>query len=100
MDGRAVVTWSRRFDTPIAVDGKTTLRTLRDAGDHILKLPKAKRALPNWQLAAQLLLSAAEQGGILMMADIAMRQALAHGKPKVVKEEPGRKTAKAYRIVR
>ncbi|HEY2246698.1 MAG TPA: hypothetical protein VGH70_04580 [Bradyrhizobium sp.] len=75
------MTWTRRFDTPIDAAGRT-LATLRDAGDYILTLPKATRALPHWQLAAQLLLAAAEQGGIVMMADIAMRQALARDRPK------------------
>lgn len=90
--------WTRRFDTPIDA-GTRELVTLRDAGDTILKLPKAKREQPHWQLAAQLLLSAAEQGGILMMAEIAMRQALAHGKPKV-KAEPKPKRARKYALIR
>ncbi len=44
--------WSRRFDTPIEADG-CELKTLRDAGDYVLKLPKAKARPPHWQLAAQ-----------------------------------------------
>jgi len=45
------------------------------------------------------LMSAAEHGGIVMLADIAMRQALSHGR-----EQPTpatrKKRAKSYRIIR
>jgi hypothetical protein len=34
--------WQRKFDDPIPVDGGT-LRTLRDAADYIMKLPKAEQ---------------------------------------------------------
>lgn len=81
--------WSRRFDTPIRA-GRRNLTTLRDAARYILWLPKAKRVQPHWQLAAQLLLSAAEQGGILMMAEIAVRQALAHGRNDKKPLPPGK----------
>jgi hypothetical protein len=46
----------------------------------------------------QLLLSAAESGGIVMLARIAMMQAL-HGR-KTSTPEPRRKRAKAYGIIR
>lgn len=92
------MSWTRRFDTPIR-SGRRNLTTLRDAARYILWLPKAKREQPHWQLAAQLLLSAAEQGGILMMADIAMRQALAHGRPKTP-AEPRRRRVKQFTIIR
>jgi hypothetical protein len=42
---------------------------------------------------------AAERGGILMLAEIAMRQALAHGRPMPV-PALRKKAAKKYRIVR
>jgi hypothetical protein len=57
-------------------------RTLRDAGEHVAALPKKEAALPHWQLAAQCLLSAAEHGGIVMMARIAMLRALTHGQER------------------
>ena len=47
----------------------------------------------------QLLLLAAESGGILMMAEVAMRQAVGHGKPKPA-QEPRRKLTKAYKVRR
>jgi hypothetical protein len=44
-------------------------------------------------------LIAAERGGILMLAEIAMRQALAHGQPKTA-PAPRKKTARKYKLVR
>jgi hypothetical protein len=45
------------------------------------------------------LISAAEKGGIVMMAHIAMLRALYHGDPNPA-PAPRRKRAKAYRIVK
>jgi hypothetical protein len=92
------VAWSRVFDDPIPVDGGELL-TLRDAGMYILALPPKEASLPHWQLAMACLISAAERGGIVMMARIAMMKALHHGKPEPP-PEPRRKRAKVYRIVR
>ena len=44
------------------------------------------------------LIMAAERGGILMLAEIAMRQALAHDQPKPA-PAARKKAAKKYRIV-
>jgi len=52
------------------------------------------------------LIDAAEHGGILMMAEIAMRRALSHGRPKPAPEPrqlapaPRRKRAKVHRMTR
>jgi hypothetical protein len=46
----------------------------------------------------QHLISAAEDGGIVMLAEIAMRQALTHGRPHP-KPPPRKKRAKSYRII-
>jgi hypothetical protein len=73
--------WAREFDAPIETDGGRQLTTLRDAGHYVTALSKAEQKKPHWQTAARELLMAAERGGILMPAEIAMRQALAHGKP-------------------
>jgi hypothetical protein len=74
------------------------LATLRDAGHYITTLPKAKQQKLEWHLATGLLLSAAESGGILMMAEIAMRRAIGHGRSKPP-QEPRRKWARKYNIV-
>jgi hypothetical protein len=45
------MSWSRRFDEPIPVPKGRRLVTLRDAGDYIAKLPKAKYLTAEWQAA-------------------------------------------------
>jgi len=92
------MSWSRRFDEAILLPDGGALLTLRDAGEYVAALPKADQAKTHWQTAAHELITAAERGGILMLAEIATRQALAHG-PKPA-PAPRRKRAKAYRIVR
>jgi hypothetical protein len=91
--------WGRSFDEPIPLPGEGALRTLRDAGEYVTALSKADQSKPHWQAAAHELIMAAERGGILMLAEIAMRQALAHGRPKLT-PSPRKKKAKKYRIVK
>jgi hypothetical protein len=40
--------WGRHFDDEIALPGGPALRTLRDAGEYVTALPKAKQ---HWQTA-------------------------------------------------
>jgi hypothetical protein len=91
--------WSRHFFDPIPTGDGGELRTLRDAGVYILALPPAEAEREHWQIAMECLISAAENGGIVMMADIAMLTALNTGKPdpEII---PRRKRAKRYRIIR
>src|SRR5580700_3453431 len=91
--------WSRHFFGPIPTDDGGELRTLRDAGVYILALPPAEAEREHWQIAMEVLISAAEKGGIVMMARIAMLRALNHGNsdPAPVRR---RKRAKRYGIVR
>jgi hypothetical protein len=93
------MTWSRRFDAPIPLHSGDGIRTLKEAGEYIVGLSKAEQNKQHWQLAAQELMAAAERGGIVMMADIAMRQALAHGCPKAP-PAPRKKRGESYRIIR
>jgi hypothetical protein len=65
--------WSRHFFDPIPTGDGAELRTLRDAGLYILALPPADAER---QIAMEFLISAAEKGGIVMMAHIAMLRAL------------------------
>jgi hypothetical protein len=68
--------WSAKFNPPIKWRG-STLRTLHDDRDHIVKLPISKRTLPAWRLAVEALLQAAEHGGLwLELARIGTMQAL------------------------
>ncbi len=69
--------WSTPFDEPIALRGGRKLVTLQQAADYIIKLPDAKQKQPDWQLAVENLINAAETGGgWLMFARIAMLRAL------------------------
>jgi hypothetical protein len=93
------MSWSLKFDEPIALPKGKALHTLRDADEYVAALPKKEAALQHWQLAAQCLLSAAEHGGIVMMAArIAMLRALTHGQEQPA-EAPRRKAAKKYHVV-
>jgi hypothetical protein len=72
------VSWSQKFDEPIELGKGKALRTLRDAGNHIIALPARETKQEHWKTAISCLLSAAENGGGVMMARIAMMQALAN----------------------
>jgi hypothetical protein len=93
------MSWSLEFDEPIELAKGMPLRTLRDAANHITALPRAVAELEHWQTAIACLIAAAEKRGILMMARIAMMQALQAGKPQAPLA-PRRKPAKRYKIVR
>ena len=90
--------WSRQFDDPIPTGDGGELRTLRDAGVYILALPPADAERQHWQVAMECLISAAEKGGIVMMARIAILTALNHRKPDP-EITPRRKRAKRYRVI-
>ena len=89
--------WSRQFDDPIPTGDGGELRSLRDAGIYVLASPPAEAERRHWQVAMECLISAAEKGGIVMMARIAMLRALNHGDTDPA---PRRKRAKGYGIVR
>jgi hypothetical protein len=69
-----------------------------DASVYILALPPAEAEREHWQIAMEFLISAAENGGIVMIARIAMLRALNAGKPDP-EITPRRKRPKRYRIV-
>jgi hypothetical protein len=64
-----------------------------------LAQPLAEAESAHWQIAMEFPISAAEKGGIVMMAHIAMLRALNHGDPDPA-PAPRRKRTKRYRIVR
>lgn len=86
--------WNRKFDDPVP-----GCRTLRDAANRILSLPKAEQELPHWQAAAEALTLAAESGGDMLLARVGMLRALNHGKPEPDKQSR-RKTVRKYRMIR
>jgi len=86
--------WDREFEFPVP-----GMKTLRDAANYIMKLPKAEQQKRHWQTAAEAVLMAAEDRGPMMHAHIGMLRALNHGKPDP-STTPRRKAAKKYRVVR
>jgi hypothetical protein len=71
-----------------------------DAGVYILALPPAEVERMHRQVAMECLIAAAEKGGIVMVAHIAMLRALHHGEPDPEITPRRRKHTKRYRIVR
>jgi hypothetical protein len=55
--------WNRQFDDPIPLPDGRQFATLKDAGTYIMSLPKAEQNAREWQVAASVLLMAAEGGG-------------------------------------
>ena len=43
--------WGRHFDDEMALPDGRALRTLRDAGEYVTRLPKAEQAKQHWQTA-------------------------------------------------
>ncbi len=54
------MSWDKRLDRPIVLPNGKTLRTLEDARQHILTLPKSEQETTAWQVAIEALLIAAE----------------------------------------
>jgi len=95
---RKIKGWEREFDEPIMA-GKRELVTLRDAGEYIAALPVTEAHAKHWPTAMQCLIDAADRGGIVMLADVAFRKALAH-EETAPEPEPRRRRAKAYKVIR
>jgi hypothetical protein len=70
------VSWERPFDQPVPLPGERPARTLRDAGNYIRKLPVSERNTPEWRLAVQMLIDAAEDRGPMLFAKMGMDRAL------------------------
>ncbi len=69
--------WSSPFDEPIMLRGGRKLRTLQDAADYVMHLPKEIQKQERWQIAIENLINAAETGGgWLMFARIGVIRAL------------------------
>jgi hypothetical protein len=69
--------WSTPFDEPISLRSGRKLRTLQEAADYVMRLPKAVQQQERWQIAIEHLIHAAESGGgWLMFARIGVMRAL------------------------
>src|SRR5258706_11648644 len=73
--------WKRRFDEPIPLPRGRQLVTLEDAGNYIMRLPKAEHQAAEWLAALEALILVAESGGPTMFARIGVMRALNAGKP-------------------
>ncbi|MDB5611144.1 MAG: hypothetical protein JWP25_8044 [Bradyrhizobium sp.] len=68
--------WDRQFAEPIELPTGKKLTTLREAANYIKKLPKAEHDSPDWQLAIQTLIEAAEGRGPVLLARIGILKAV------------------------
>jgi hypothetical protein len=66
--------WSRAFDEPISLPRGRQLVTLKDAANHIQKLPKAEQLLEEWQAAVEAMLLVVELDGPTMTARIGVQR--------------------------
>ncbi len=55
------MSWDKRLDRPVVLPDGKTLRTLEDARQYILTLPKSEQDSTPWQVAIEALLLAAEK---------------------------------------
>jgi hypothetical protein len=86
-----VVSWERPFDQPVPLPGKRPARTLRDAGNYIRKLPESERDTPEWRLAVQMLIDAAEDRGPVLFAKFGMERALNRKAKDAINSAPKRR---------
>lgn len=71
------MSWDRPFDQPVPLPSGAPARTLRDAANYIRNLPKSERDLPEWRLAVQMLIDAAEDRGPMLFARMGIDRAVA-----------------------
>jgi hypothetical protein len=72
-----VVSWDSRFAEPIELPGGVRLASLREAIVHLIDtVPSSERGMPVILTAANLIVSAAEQGGAIEFARIATLRAI------------------------
>jgi hypothetical protein len=83
--------WLARLSKPIPLTDGRVLRTLSDVRALLVELPEATRLAPHWQRLAEVLLSAAQTGGLLDLATDQLKEAMRRppfdGVPKLVDDE-------------
>jgi hypothetical protein len=77
------LSWERPFDQPVPLPSGPPARTLRDAANYIKKLPKEEHDKPDWRLALQTLIDAAEDRGPMLFAKIGILRAIEGDDPKL-----------------
>ena len=79
------MSWERPFDQPVPLPGERPARTLRDASNYIRKLPESERDTPEWRMAVQMLIDAAEDRGPMLFAKMGINRALNRTAERVFK---------------
>ena len=69
------VSWERPFDQPFPLPSGPPARTLRDAANYIKKLRQSEHDTPEWRLAIQMLIDAAEDRGPMLFAKMGIQRA-------------------------
>ena len=70
------MSWDRPFDQPVPLPSGRPAHTLRDAANYIRNLPEPERDSPEWRLAIQMLIDAAEDRGPMMFARVGILYAI------------------------
>jgi hypothetical protein len=70
------MSWERPFDQPVPLPSGSPARTLREAANYIKKLPKSEHDTPEWRLAVQMLIDAAEDRGPMLFAKMGLHRAM------------------------
>jgi hypothetical protein len=82
--------WLARLSKPIPLTDGRVLRTLNDIRVLLVELPESTRLAPQWQRLGELLLSAAQTGGLLDVATDQLKEAMRRppfdGVPKLVED--------------
>jgi hypothetical protein len=88
------VSWDLKFYQPIPLPGKRKpLVTLRDAVNHMTRLPRAEQNAEHWRPAATLLAIIGEKGGCMFFAGLAVKYGLRKGvKDAPPEPDPSKKT--------
>jgi hypothetical protein len=83
--------WQARLNKPIPLTDGRVLRTLNDVRALLVELPEATRLAPHWQRLAELLLSAAQTGGLIDVATDQLKEAMLRppfgGVPTLVEDD-------------
>ena len=70
------MSWERPFDQPVPLPSGPPARTLRDAANYTKKLSETERDTPEWRLAIQMLIDAAEDRGPMLFAKMGIHRAV------------------------
>ena len=70
------MSWERPFDQPVPLPSGPPARTLRDAANYIKKLSETERDTPEWRMAIQMLIDAAEDRGPMLFAKMGISRAV------------------------